>query len=253
VGGDRTRTERAGEPGGGVAGEPGGGVAGEPGGGVAGEPGGGVAGEPGGGVAGVAVAGEPSVPTGGPAPETASTRDRILDIALELFTEKGFDATSLQEIADQLGFTKAALYYHYRSKEDILMALHMRMHEFGRQSLDQLAARPVTLEAWESLLTSLLDEMLAQRPLFLMHERNQTVLERLHRKDHDAQHEDLQARLRQILSEPTIPLRDRVRMSCSLGAAFSVLFVGADVLDADPSKLAPLLRDALHDLLCPEP
>ncbi|MGH9099492.1 MAG: TetR/AcrR family transcriptional regulator, partial [Acidimicrobiales bacterium] len=39
------------------------------------------------------------------------TRDRILDTALLLFTEKGFDATSLQEIADRLGFTKAAIYY----------------------------------------------------------------------------------------------------------------------------------------------
>lgn len=181
----------------------------------------------------------------------ASTRRRILDTALQLFTEQGFDATTLQEIADRLGFTKAAIYYYYRSKEDILMALHMRMHQLGAESLGQLADGPVTLEVWESLLSSLLDEMLAQRPLFLMHERNQAVLERLHREDHDAQHADLQVRLRQILSDPTIPLRDRVRMSCSLGAVFGVLVIGGDALDADPAELAPLLRDSLHDLLAP--
>lgn len=185
-------------------------------------------------------------------PPTTPTRDRILDVALRLFTEKGFDGTSLQEVADELGFTKAALYYHYRSKEDILTALHMRMHEIGRQALGDLAEGPVTLVAWESLLDSLLDEMLAQRPLFLMHERNQAVLERLHRnEDHDAQHEDLLVRLRQILSDPAVPLRDRVRMSCSLGAIFSVLFVGGGAFDAASDEVGVLLRDAIHDLLAP--
>jgi AcrR family transcriptional regulator len=182
--------------------------------------------------------------------QLASTRDRILDTALQLFTEKGFDATTLQEIADRLGFTKAAIYYHYRSKEDILMALHMRMHQLGVEALEQLREeRTVSLEMWETLLSSLLDEMVAQRPLFLMHERNQAVLERLHREDHDAQHEDLQVRLVQILSDDAIPLRDRVRMCCSLGAIFSVLFIGRDALDPGSEELAQLLRDAIHDLL----
>ena len=44
-------------------------------------------------------------------------------MALDLFTEKGFDGTSLREIAERLGVTKAALYYHFASKDDILMAL----------------------------------------------------------------------------------------------------------------------------------
>lgn len=185
-------------------------------------------------------------------PGGPTTRDRILDVALRLFTEKGFDATSLQEVADELGFTKAALYYHYRSKEDILMALHMRMHEIGRQALDELADGPVSLDIWESLLDSVLDEMLSQRPLILMHERNQAVLERLHRnEDHDAQHEDLLVRLRQVLSDPAVPLRDRVRMSCSLGAIFTTLFVGRQTFDAGSDEVGALLRDALHDLLNP--
>jgi AcrR family transcriptional regulator len=195
--------------------------------------------------------GGPPRGAGHPEPEPTPTRDRILDTALQLFTEKGFDATSLQAIADRLGFTKAAIYYHFRSKEDILMALHMRMHQFGAEGLEQLGHGAVTLDTWESLLSSLLDEMMAQRPLFLMHERNQAVLERLHREDHDAQHEDLQVRLRRILSDPSIALRDRVRMCCSLGAIFGVLFIGGDALDPGSEDLALLLRDALHDLLAP--
>ena len=54
---------------------------------------------------------------------TSDTRQRILDVASELFAEQGYDATSLREIADRLGFTKAALYYHFQSKDEILKAL----------------------------------------------------------------------------------------------------------------------------------
>src|SRR5262252_10365176 len=48
------------------------------------------------------------------------TRERIQAIALELFAEQGYEKTSLREIAERLGVTKAALYYHFKSKEDIV-------------------------------------------------------------------------------------------------------------------------------------
>ena len=63
-------------------------------------------------------------------------------MALDLFTEQGFDGTSLRQIAEQLGVTKAALYYHFESKDDILLALHMRLHEFGKEALKQDGGRP---------------------------------------------------------------------------------------------------------------
>jgi AcrR family transcriptional regulator len=50
------------------------------------------------------------------------TRARIQEIALDLFAEQGYDKTSLREIADRLGVTKAALYYHFKSKEEIVVA-----------------------------------------------------------------------------------------------------------------------------------
>jgi AcrR family transcriptional regulator len=54
---------------------------------------------------------------------TDSTRQRILDTALELFTAQGFAATSTRELSERLGFTKAALYYHFRTKDELLHAL----------------------------------------------------------------------------------------------------------------------------------
>jgi AcrR family transcriptional regulator len=51
------------------------------------------------------------------------TRSQLQSVALELFAENGYDATSLREIADRLGITKAAVYYHFRSKDEILASL----------------------------------------------------------------------------------------------------------------------------------
>jgi AcrR family transcriptional regulator len=51
---------------------------------------------------------------------TGDTRSRIKAVALDLFTEQGYEKTSLREIAERLGVTKAALYYHFKSKEEIV-------------------------------------------------------------------------------------------------------------------------------------
>ena len=46
-----------------------------------------------------------------------------VELALELFAEQGYEKTSLREIAERLGVTKAALYYYFKSKEDIVRSL----------------------------------------------------------------------------------------------------------------------------------
>ena len=51
------------------------------------------------------------------------TRDRILAVGLRLFAERGYANTSLREIAEELGVTKAALYFHYKTKEEIVTGI----------------------------------------------------------------------------------------------------------------------------------
>ncbi|WP_017611332.1 TetR/AcrR family transcriptional regulator [Nocardiopsis xinjiangensis] len=53
----------------------------------------------------------------------SDTKAEIRDVAMELFGRQGYERTSLREIAERLGITKAALYYHYPSKRDLLTAL----------------------------------------------------------------------------------------------------------------------------------
>jgi TetR/AcrR family transcriptional regulator, cholesterol catabolism regulator len=50
-------------------------------------------------------------------------RSQILRIATELFREKGYHGTSLEDIADRVGFTKPAIYYYFDSKEDLFFAI----------------------------------------------------------------------------------------------------------------------------------
>lgn len=56
-------------------------------------------------------------------PSRDRTRERILEVALQLIADHGFAATSTRAISEQLGFTKAALYYHFHTKDDLLEAL----------------------------------------------------------------------------------------------------------------------------------
>jgi AcrR family transcriptional regulator len=182
--------------------------------------------------------------------DAASTRERILDVALDLFSDKGYDATSLREIAERLGVTKAALYYHFASKEDILMALHMRLHEFGKEAMANLGDEPVSLERWAEILDGLVDQMMAQRKLFLLHERNQATFEKVHREGHDAEHEDLQNRFRQILGDPRVTLRDRVRMAASFGVIFSGLVLASEAFtEAKDAEMLEELRQCVHNVL----
>lgn len=52
-----------------------------------------------------------------------NTRQRLIEAAVELFTRHSFAGTSLQMIADELGFTKAAIYHHFRTREQLLAAV----------------------------------------------------------------------------------------------------------------------------------
>ena len=50
-----------------------------------------------------------------------NTKEKIFEVALDLFSKKGYDSVSLREIADNVGIKKSSIYSHYPSKEAILM------------------------------------------------------------------------------------------------------------------------------------
>ena len=58
-----------------------------------------------------------------------NTKEKILEEALKLFAQSGYMGTSMNEIASRLGVTKAALYKHYSSKQEILDSIVERMNQ----------------------------------------------------------------------------------------------------------------------------
>jgi len=79
--------------------------------------------------------------------EPPSPRDRILEAAARLICEKGYDAASIQDIADATGLTKAGLYHHIRSKESLLLEIqHYGMDVFEEKVLSQVVSIADPLE-----------------------------------------------------------------------------------------------------------
>src|SRR3954467_2414576 len=96
---------------------------------------------------------------------SGTTRETILAAAQRLFGEKGYDATSLRQIADAVGTTKAAVYYHFPAKEHMLL-------ELTRPMIDDLSNLVTNLrdngsDALDpvSVLETYLDLFLAHLPL----------------------------------------------------------------------------------------
>jgi len=67
--------------------------------------------------------------------QSMDTSNRILTQAMKMFLEKGYHGTSIDEITQGVGVTKGALYWHFKSKEDLLKRI---VEEFERQFLDGL-------------------------------------------------------------------------------------------------------------------
>src|ERR1700749_1404219 len=105
----------------------------------------------------------------------AQTRERILEVAQELFTQQGDDKTSLRDIAERLQITKAALYYYFQRKEDTLLDLHLRLQTLGETIITELEAAPdgaARVAIWPRLANEMIDFMVENRELLLLHNPN---------------------------------------------------------------------------------
>lgn len=85
----------------------------------------------------------------------ADTRRRILGVALELFGTEGYAGTSIRDITERMGLTKASLYYHFRSKEEILDAITRPIKQELEELLTEATADPKPAPA--DILTKVVD------------------------------------------------------------------------------------------------
>jgi AcrR family transcriptional regulator len=112
---------------------------------------------------------------------TESTRTRIQRVALDLFTEQGYEKTSLREVAERLGLTKAALYYHFKSKDEIVSSLvEDRLTGFD-ELIKEAEGLPPTAASRRLIIERYADAFHAsdQPSIMRFFEQNQTVIKSL--------------------------------------------------------------------------
>ncbi|MFD3430604.1 TetR/AcrR family transcriptional regulator [Nocardia fluminea] len=91
------------------------------------------------------------------------TKQAIRDAAVQLFAAKGFEQTSLREVADVVGITKASLYYHYASKLDLLLAIIDPIIDHMRDIVEDIEAVPYNDEGIRAVLRTYLRGMIRHR------------------------------------------------------------------------------------------
>jgi AcrR family transcriptional regulator len=179
------------------------------------------------------------------------TRERILAIALDRFIEKGYEATSLREIAEEMGFSKAALYYHFASKADLLMALHLRLQEITSRALAHLGPGPVEPEDWQRFLDQAVEDMLANRKLFIVHERNRAAFDEI-QQQYPHEQPELDQRVRAIWADPSVDTQKRFRMAASFVAAMSSAMLVGDIFSHLSTEQArTMIHNIVGDILAP--
>jgi AcrR family transcriptional regulator len=112
------------------------------------------------------------------------TRERILDVALRLFAEHSFAGTSLQMIADELGITKAAVYHHFHTREELLGTLVKPALDEMRAVVDAAVAHRTPHARAEHMLTGFVDLAVRHRKLIAMLGADQAIARLLKAQAH---------------------------------------------------------------------
>lgn len=174
------------------------------------------------------------------------TRARIQQVALELFAEQGYDKTSLREIAERLGVTKAALYYHFRTKEDIIRSLFDdllaemdEIIEWGKQHESTQANRQELVRRYAGLLAG------SGEGLIQFVQGNQSAVRDLEDSG------EVFRRFRELtilVTDPEAPLVTRLRNSVAIPVLHIAYFSPFD-LNATPEERRGAALDLALELL----
>ncbi|HEY2551831.1 MAG TPA: TetR/AcrR family transcriptional regulator [Streptosporangiaceae bacterium] len=157
------------------------------------------------------------------------TRARIQQVAVELFTEHGYDKTSLREIAERLDVTKAALYYHFKSKEDIVVSLVEDYYgqldaliAWGRLQPRSAATRREVLRRYVSIVAD------GEAAFRMLHQNQAAVSSLSSAKGRSSLFRERLTALADLLAGPDAPVRERVRALMALGGVSFAWMFSAD-------------------------
>jgi AcrR family transcriptional regulator len=178
----------------------------------------------------------------------SDTRARIQQVAVELFTEHGYEGTSLREIAERLDVTKAALYYHFKSKEDIIASL---VEDYSHQ-MDALIAwgrqQPKTAATRREILGRYVDIVVEGDQVFRMLHQNQAVLNTLGSiKSRGDMFKERVEYLIDLLTGPGADPSDRIRAGMAIGGiSIGCMFFARSV---DRHELVEIVRGIATEIV----
>ncbi|GAA4086500.1 helix-turn-helix domain-containing protein [Streptomyces shaanxiensis] len=174
-----------------------------------------------------------------------NTRQRIQDVALELFAEQGYEKTSLREIAERLEVTKAALYYHFKTKEEIIVSIFEdltkpieELIEWGRQQPHSLDTKQEIVRRYSQALTD-------AAPLFRFMQENQATVRELSIGE---MFKNRMLGMRDIVIDPDSDLVDQVRCISALFTLHAGMFLLQD-LEGDPVDKHKAVLEVATDLV----
>ncbi|WP_437733228.1 TetR/AcrR family transcriptional regulator [Sorangium sp. So ce1335] len=168
------------------------------------------------------------------------TRSRLLDTALKLFSEHGVEGTSLQMIADELGVTKAAVYYHFRTKDEITEAVAAPALQELERIIDEARTKRSRGAQIDNVLAGFVDLIVRQRALIGLYYSDPGIQRVMNRTFQAPRGEDLKSRMRAVLAGAHPSLTDAI--------AVHVVFTGLAMTGGDP-EYAGIDDDTLREHL----
>ncbi|WP_217211933.1 TetR/AcrR family transcriptional regulator [Streptomyces sp. AC550_RSS872] len=174
-----------------------------------------------------------------------NTRQRIQDVALELFAEQGYEKTSLREIAERLEVTKAALYYHFKTKEEIIVSLFEDLTKPIEDLIEWGKRQPHSLETKQEIVRRYSQALIDAEPLFRFMQENQATVRELSIGE---MFKNRMLGMRDIVIDPDADLVDQVRCISALFTMHAGMFVMKDV-EGDPEEKRKAILEVATDLI----
>jgi len=178
-------------------------------------------------------------------PRRTDTRRRIQDVALDLFAEQGYEKTSLREIAERLDVTKAALYYHFKTKEDILNSVADDLGGPIDELIAWAQAQPRTLATRQEVMRRYSDALSGADRLFRFVQENQATVRDL------TVGRAIRVRMNalyELLKDPDASMTAQVRSLTALFAMHAGMFAMQNI-EGDPGEKRAAILEVALDLL----
>ena len=179
----------------------------------------------------------------------ASTRDKILDAALTLFSEKGYDGVGVDLIGERAGIKGPSLYRHFKGKEDILNSLIEKVgayYELNFGSENHLGGIPESMEelltfSMERIRFTMHDEMLQKirRILVIEQFRNPRIAELTSKHHMDGLQGMFQKIFEAMMETKILKMDDAETMSLEFVAPVSLLI---HTYDRQPEREAEVME-----------